>query len=287
MSIGSRGFASLVRFGGKVKISKIGRIMGVAMVLWLAACANNSDDKNGGGGGGPGPQGNRINWSSVPANFHPTTEDFAFRIENIEKISVNAFSFKDDAEVVYSDDVAPNTGYVRIFKVWNESVSWGNHSVRSSGKTVELQSSGVYQCQITVTNNQITKLKGGCYVRLQVVLPKAVEIEVYNLGQLISQRFIPIDAETFLENFDDASFDEEKFAAIEEYLNSYTGMAKKPNLTALQLGKVVGDFPFSDDKFKALERLHAVVSDRENLGAMIEEKFSRFDQPKARQICGI
>ena len=122
---------------------------------------------------------------------------------------------------------------------------------------------------------------------MQIFLPVGAEIEVYNVGALISRRFIPIDTETFLKNVDSATWSSEKFAAIEDFMNSYAGTTKTPKLLAKQLGLVIHDFMMSEEKFKALRRLHRAVMDRENLGSMIESEFNYFDRDQARQIVGL
>ncbi len=256
-------------------------------LLVLSACGSKSETSSEGGNVTTNNNPKRLNWESIPEEFKPETKDVNFSIAGIEKVNVDAFGFKDDVEVVYVDSLAKDSGILRVFSVYKTSASWGDLSARTNGKNLDLKNYGTYQCSINISNGQITKLEGGCYVRLQIILPTGSEVEVYNVGSLISKRFIPIDALTFLENFDDATWDKDKHAAIDDFLNSYAGMAKKPTLTVEQLAVVINDFIRKDDKFTALRKLHPVVSDRQNLAAMIEKEFSYFDREEARKIVGI
>ena len=229
----------------------------------------------------------RLNWAAIPQEFNPRTEDTGFRTDGFERIKLDIFGFDKDVEVVYAANIPANSAVLRMFTVYKKSASWGGLDVTSSGKDLKVQKYGYYECSIRTVNGQITELEGGCYVRLQLFLPSGSEIEVYNVGSLISRRFIPVDTKTFLENFDRASFAKDKYAAIDDFLSSYAGLGRSPSLTAQQLGEVIGDFMFADDKFKVLSRMHMYVSDRANIFKMIEDKFSYFDREKARQICGL
>lgn len=265
--------------------SRLSLIIGVASLL--VGCGGSS-----GGNGENNPANkaqpkNRVNWSAVPSEYNPSVEDTEFRTDGFEKIHMDAFGFNDDVEVVYSKDIPAGLGYLRIFKVWKKQASWGDLRPQPNGKTLDLKSDGNYQCSIQVRNGQITQLEGGCYVRLQVLLPVGSEVEVYNVGQLITKRFIPINTEDFLEQLNDATWAAAKFVVIENFLASYSELNKRPSLTAQELGIVVDEFNWKEEKFKALGRLHSVVSDRENLGKMIEDKFSDFERDEARRIVGL
>lgn len=262
------------------------KILGVLSLLVLAACGGGSS-----GGSNNNPEGgtnpNRIDWESIPSEYNKSIDDMEFGTEGLEKISINAFGFDRDAEVVYSPKIAANTGLMRIYRVYSQSASWGSASVARDQKSISINHYGQYQCQIRTENGRITGLKGGCYIRLQVLLPASSEVEVYNVGKLLTKRFVPMDTATFLKNIDRASFDKDKLAAIDEFLKSYEGMNKKPRLTSKDLGFVVHEIAFKDEKFEALRKLHSYVTDREFLGEMIDEQFSVFDREDARKICGL
>lgn len=263
-------------------------LIGLFMSLVVVGCAG--DENSDGGDGGDNnnkPQNERyVNWESVPSEFNPSIDDIAFQTDGVEKINVDAFGFDQDVEVIYSSDMQANHGNLRIYKVFYEQASWGDLQPKVRGKNLNLINYGQYQCSIKVQNGQITSLEGGCYVRIQIFLPVGSELEVYNVDQLITKRFIPIDNEGFFDALDDASWDDEKFAVIDDYLASYTG-SKKPSLTTYELGKVIQKFLRGEDKLKALSRLHHVVSDRQNLSSMIEKEFNHFDRQEARKIVGL
>lgn len=255
--------------------------------LLVNACGgSSSSDSKGDNGNNPQAQ-NRVNWSTVPAEFNPRIEDVEFSTTGFNKLNVDVFGFNDDVEVIYSNEISQGRGYLRLFKVWKEQANWGSLRPNPRGSILELRNFGTYQCSIQIRNGQITELNGGCYVRIQIYLPVGSEIEVYNVGQLITKRFIPVSTDEFLEQIDDASWAEDKFAVIESFLASYSSTSRSPSLTADQLGIVISEFSWTEEKLKALGRLHTFVSDRENLGRMIDAKFSYFDREKARGVVGL
>ncbi len=261
----------------------------LGLSILLASCGGSKSGSDGGDSGGGGEKPRRaayVNWEAVDSKFNPKVDEIGFQTDGVAKINVDAFSFDRDFEVIYAKDLRPDMGYLRVFKVWAKSVEWYDVKTSRSGQNLDLKNYGMYKCSIRVQNGEITALEGGCYVRLQVVLPVGSEIEVYNLGHLMTQRFIPMDNQSFLEQLDRASWAKDKFAVIEDFLASYTG-SRKPSVTSSELGKAIHEFSFTEEKFKALKRLHSIVSDRQNLGTMIENEFSFFDREEARKIVGL
>ncbi|WP_413295246.1 DUF4476 domain-containing protein [Bdellovibrio sp. HCB185ZH] len=256
----------------------------IALVLAsvVVSCGGTSDEH----GGGFTPK-NRLKWSSIPAEFNPRIDDVPLNTQGLETIKMNIFGFAADVEVAYSADIPAGDGYLRLFTVSKNGGSFGSIDQRNTGTILSLNSYGSYACSIKIKNGDITSLDGGCYVRMQVFLPKGAEIEVYNVGQLISRRFQPMSLSDFLTAIDKASFDSDKFPLIEDFLNSYVQTGKKPSMNCQQLGGVVKDFMRTEAKFTALRKLHFAVSDRENLSAMIDDVFNYFDRPKARTIVGL
>ncbi len=255
-------------------------------LIALTACQN-SDNKNNPGNNDKTNPVRRIDWGSIPSTYNPRIDDIQIRTDGVEKINMDLFGFRDDVEVVYLTADQPNIGILRMFKVYKDSASWGDVQARPNGKNLDLKNYGSYSCSIQTENGQIKSLKGGCYIRLQVFLPVGSQIEVYNAGQLITKRFIPIDAATFLNDFDRATWAADKFVVIENYLASYSGMAKSPTLLAKEVGKVVSGFHQKADKIKALGRLHRAITDRENLAKMIDDEFTYFDREEARRTVGL
>ena len=259
------------------------------LVLVLSLVAVSCKDSNkGSSDGGVTQQQNRVPWNSIPAELNPRIFEENFNTENANRIFVDMFGFDKDVEVVYSSDLARGQGYLKIY-----TVSYGGANTSSSfhsridGKNLNLYRNGSYQCSIRIQNQKITELEGHCYIRLQIFLPVGAEIEVYNMRQLLTRRFIAMDNETFLKNFKDASFAEGKKAVVEEYLSSYRAVNRRPALFASEIGTVVSGFSWKEEKLEYLRKLQAYTIDRENLGQMIEKSFSYFEREEARKICGL
>lgn len=260
----------------------------LAGTLTLSACSNSSDSNN--NNGGNTGSSNRVHWDSIPSEFSPRKESFDLRLQDIQKIKMDLFGFNGDVQFQYSDKMPTDAASIELFTVAKEatySLSGLNTQADTTTKTLILNKYGSYACSIKIHNRQITELKGACYIRVLLTLPRGSEIEIYNVGQLISRRFIAMDNKTFLNDLDRAPFKEEKSAVIDAYLESYRVTSKTPVLSANELGRAIEEFSFSDEKFTALRKLHAFVVDRENLGKMIEDKFTYFDREKARQIVGL
>jgi len=258
----------------------------ILSVLVLSACGKNSDDKGGPGGGGKPAPANRVNWAAVPADFNPRVSDVQFRTENAEKVEVDLFGFKSDVEVVYVDMPA-NTGMLRAYSVYKNSASFGDLRVQASGKSVDLTNFGSYSCSIKIVNGQITALDGGCYVRLQIFMPLGSKVEVYNVGELLTNRFVPLSTDSFLEQLRRATWSEQKFAVINEFIGSYANSGRGPQLSSDQLRTVLGRFIRSEEKLKVLGQLHTTVTDRHNLAAVLDREFMFRERDEARRITGL
>lgn len=259
----------------------------VLVLSLLTACGGNSDNTGVGNNVQDTPY---VAFEKIPSKYNPEVLSDSVATSGAEKIDMNLYSFDKDVRVVYSADLADGQAIVRRYTVWYEQANFGQVASTLSGKTVSINNytnGGFSSCSIRVTNGEITELKGGCYVRVELVLPQGSQIEVYNLHQLISRRFLAMDNKTFLERFDDASFAKDKLAVIEEFLSSYEVTGKTPTLLASELGQVTEDFPFKDEKLTGIRRLGRFVSDRQNLEEAVISKFSYFDQNEAREILGL
>jgi hypothetical protein len=264
-------------------------ILGFMTSVFLMGCGESSDDKGskGGDGGANQKNVNRIDWSSIGSEYNPKIIVHQFSTKDVKQIKTNLFGFNKDVELVFSKKMAKETVGLNIFTVFKESASWGSINSSYSGSILEINNYGSYQCSISTTNRKITSLKGGCYIRLQIVLPVGEKIEVYNVGNLLSKRYFAMTNAEFLNNYFDAFNNDERFLAISNFLNSYKSLKLKPKILAQDLEKVIDGFTFKEEKFKALKLLHKYVTDRENLSKMIENEFNYFDQDEAKKIVGL
>lgn len=226
----------------------------------------------------------RVVWDRVPQEFNPRVEDVQFQINQIEKLNVDIFGFDRDFEIVYSRSLTPGQGFLRLFRVWSESATWGDLTPRKNGKILELRANGTYNCNINIRNGQITSLKGGCYVRAQIYLPVDAKIEVYNVGQLKSKKFFPLTNSEFFTLMKQAFNKREKFDAIEDFLNSYVGTEKQATLSSKELTEVIRDFNANKDRLEVLRQLHRTVADREALRSVVDSEFGFFDREEALKI---
>jgi len=265
------------------------RIFGFALVaILISGCSKDSNNSQGAGGNSPdNPTRNRVNWEGVSSDFNPRVDDYNIQTQAAEKINLDLFGFSDDVEVLYSKDIPMGLAALKVYKVWKKQASWGNLDQSQKGNQLDIRYYGSYQCSIRIRNGQISELEGGCIVRAQLTLNPNAEIEVYNIGKLISKRFFPMDNEAFFRDLDRASFAKDKWAVIENYLHSYKVTGKSPALKAEELGEVIDQFIAKEDKFKVLRMLHSYVTDRGNLAAMIEAEFGYFDREEARRIVGL
>lgn len=276
----------LVTFSIRRNKMKLKIVLTLILSLIFFGCSGSGTNKSNDNGGNPNnkPEQN-LNWDSIPAEFNPSIDEVDFAIDGLEKINIDAFGFKD-VEVIYSTDLAANEGILRIFKVWKKQASWGDLRANKNGKNLDLKNYGTYQCSIKIENRQITSLEGGCYVRVQILMPQGSEVEIYNIGKLVTQRFIAMDNQTFLKSLDDATWADDKFKVIEDYLSTYNG-TKKPILYTTEMSKVINEFIRSDEKLRALKMLHSYIADRDNLPTMIDREFNSFDRDEAETIVGL
>ncbi len=252
----------------------------------LTACGGGSDNNSKTGDQGKPVPANRVNWDAVPPNYNPRVDDTGFSLNGAERVEVNMSGFNSDVEVVYAD-LPAGTGLLKVYRVFKDSASWGSLQPQLSGTTLNLKTYGTYECSISIRNGAITDLKGGCYVRVQIYLPNNAQVEVYNVGQLLTKRFVPVTTEIFLTNLRRATWAEQKFAVISDYVSSYANVGGRPAMTSAQLKTALREFNHSDEKLKALTQLQAAVTDRENLKAVLDFEFSFRDREEARRITGV
>lgn len=255
-------------------------------VTTLVACSDSSDDSKKEGGK---VYQDSVNWNSIPAEYSPREERIDIELRGTEKIQLDLFGFQKDVRLQYSKDMPQNNMSLQLFTVRKDAKTYlGGANTAYNDSTLRIYNQGSYQCNMSITNRKITGLEGACYVRAIVTLPAGAEIEVYNVGQLLSRRFFAMSVQDLFKGLDEAwSSKEKKMAVIASFLESYRIVGKKTQMTANDLGRVTEHFSFAEEKFEVLKKLHTTVYDRENLHQMIEDKFNYFDRERARQIVGL
>lgn len=270
------------------KITSLALNLGAA--IFLASCSHDDSSTSNFDGQGTPPV-NRVEWSKIAPDFDPQIDTQKFTTDGAERIDLDLFGFKDDVSVRFTPDLTDGNGILKIYTVFKydpdfSSASFGSLSKQSGDKTFKLSKNGTYMCSIQITNGQIAKLKGGCIVRVEVQLPKAAQIEVYNQDVLLTKRFFPMANSKFIESLEKSSLDDDRLQVIQGFLSSYSGVSKTPSITSEEMGKILKAFSFPENKFKALQSLHSFVSDQPNLGKVVDDQFSYFDRARAHQIIG-
>ena len=234
------------------------------------------------------PHEDYVDWAAVSRDNHPELETTDLNLSGVVRIEVDLYGFTNDVNLEYRDDLPAQKGQVLSYSVMSGSTPvWSKVSVSLAGGILKVMRNGNYKCAISVKNKVINSLDGQCYVRIDIRLPTNAQIEVENVGQLLSKRFVPVNAESLVESVKKAIAKEDKLAVIADFLESYNGKDIKPSLTVVQLTKVLREFPFKDDKFEVLRKLHATVADRAALSLMIDQEFTYFDRAEAKTIAGL
>jgi hypothetical protein len=256
-------------------------------ILAVACSGGGGGDNHGTDGGDQKPVAHRINWENIPTQFNPRIQSTSIDVSVADTIKLDLFGFQDDVSVSYSSKLNGGSATLEIYTVYQGSASFGSLNQSQSQGTVSVVNNGTYQCSIKVDNGSITDLKGGCYVRVNLVLPAGSQIEAYNVDKLISKRFKAMSNDQLLVRIEATLNSADRFKIIDEYLSSYSAVSKAASINTSELGKVIHEFSFKDDKLIALRKLQAAVADRTNLEQMIEDEFFAFDQNDARAIVGL
>jgi len=230
-----------------------------------------------------------VNWEKVSSDFNPNIEETKFNTANSQKVELNLFGFSQDVQVLYLKDIPKNTGILKVYTVSDSGFAIARIQPKFRDNTIFLNpynTSGTTQfsCGINIENQVIQELTGSCYVRAQVLLAPDSLIEIYNQEQLLTKRFIPIEAEEFLESVDNKYSPKEKFDVFNEFIHSYTSIGKKPQLNTDQLTQLIQEFYDPKEKLSVLRRLHKFIVDKESLPTIIESEFNYFDREKAFKI---
>lgn len=259
----------------------------IGILSFCAGCGSSGSDAKNGAANEAQSGGNPVAWESIPSSFNPRVEEKIFKIDRLEKVEMDFFDFSGDVSVSYSNQLAADEAQLKTYTVFKNSASFGSLDIGRSEKKASLKRYGEYKCSIRIKNGQITELDGGCFVRIELILPMNIEIEVYNLQTLLTKRFFAVDNVTFLLNLKNATWEEDKLAVIEDYLASYVAVKKTPVLNSAELKMALERFSRSENHFTVLQKLHGFVKDRDQLKAVIDRVFTYFDREKAYKICGV
>ncbi|MCX6124812.1 MAG: DUF4476 domain-containing protein [Proteobacteria bacterium] len=234
------------------------------------------------------PKEDYVDWPAVSRDNNPEIETTDLNLSGVVRINADLYGFTKDVNLEYRDDLPAQKGQVLSYSVMSGSTPvWSKVSVSLTDGFLKVTRKGDYRCAISVENKSIKSLDGQCYVRIDIRLPKNAQIEVENVGQLLSKRFLPVTADSLVEAVKKAVVKEDKLAVIADFLESYKVTEVKPSLTVVQFKKVLSEFAFKDDKFEVLRKLHATVADRTALSMMIDQEFTYFDRAEAKAIAGL
>lgn len=126
-----------------------------------------------------------VRWEEIDSSFNPEIETIEFSSGDAHRLNVNLFGFRN-AYVSYGR-VPANTVRIEIYKVFKNRAEWGAPTSRLSNGVMTIRNGGgVYECSMRIEDSKITAVDGGCYVRINIVLPPGSALDVYNAGQLIS-----------------------------------------------------------------------------------------------------
>lgn len=230
---------------------------------------------------------NRVKWTSIPAEYNPQISELTLNTVNVETIRMNIMGFAADVEAVYSDKVTAGQAILRTYKVSKNAATWAAINSSLNNKVLNVGSYGDYACKIRTENGKITELDGGCYVRLQIVLPLNAEIEVYNLNQLISTYTRLKSVSELIQSLKETTWVGDKRFLLNDFLESYQKAGKKPSFSADEVGMVVHQFDLTKDKLNILRRLKDFIADPQNLRAMIDREYPEHARGEARIIAGV
>jgi hypothetical protein len=254
------------------------------------------------GGGGSSTSGNKpntdqyngsempVDWSAVSEEFHPEVFEEEFSSKDLNHIKLSILGISNEVKVTFLEGLT-NTGKLKIYRVWAESGNFGRIELDASFNKLKISNytnNQPYSCSKSIKNRKLVKVSGGCNIFVEVFLPSSAEIEVFSIDKLVSKRFFPMTFDQLLKDIR-LGFSQDKMEKIELYLSSYQQSRKTPKLTSLELEKVLKEFSFADKyKYSALKELSVFVTDRENLGRVIDKTFT-FSQEReeARRVVGL
>lgn len=128
----------------------------------------------------------RVNWGMVPKEYNPQVAEYQYNIVNVNSIDIDLMGFNRDVEVKYSQKVPFGSVQMKLYRVWHKQPSWGTVVPSTSNNNLVVRTQGNYSCEIKVVASEIKELEGGCYVRLEVLLPLWAQVSVINAGRSVT-----------------------------------------------------------------------------------------------------
>ena len=269
-------------------------ILSLTATFFIVSCAKSS-----GGGGDQDnssstnptqtPKTHWINWDKIPSEYSPQITESSFNIDGFKKVNINIHGFDKDVNIIYSDSALSGELKILQYTVFKKIGVFGSLTEAPDGQALRLYTttySQPYSCSLATRNREIVSLEGGCVVRLDLILPKNLKLEVYNLGKLISKYFFPMEYEHFLEQLKQAGSDE-KIIPIRNFTASYERVGEHLKLLESQLDEILDNITWDEEKLNALRLLHPHLSSRNELKKILDSQFTYFNRKKAYQIVGL
>lgn len=255
----------------------------LALVMTLVACGGSGLNSGGGASG----KAHSINWSGIPAEYHPTAHVTKFAPTDKETVTLALGQGIDGTDVVYDAKLAANEVHIITYLVSRAAAPAADLSLKPNDKDLIVQD-GLGNCEISARNGQITALKGTCVLWREVVISPTSALEIYNsAGQRLSRRVRGTSFKTLLSQLKQAFTDNDRTSAVLEFIQSHSDLKQVPTLTSEDLGQILHSYAFDDGKFATLRRLHGYTANRSELEAMIDKEFSYFQRNTAREIVGL
>lgn len=236
----------------------------------------------------------QVNVTNIPKKYNPKVQVFEFDTNGIKSLKISLPGRLDNKNFSLKYDKKNKDGraVVKVYTAEFESKTSVNglRMVNDDSESLSINMGGnySYSCSIKIVNKKINKLEGACFIKVEVVMPANSKVEIYNNGSLISKMFYAQKIETLFKNLKQASFDDNKTEYIDAFLDSYKATKNTLEITAEELGLIIGTYSFDRHKIDVLKKLHKFVIDRENLKNLIDSVFTfNSEKKEAYKIVGL
>ena len=191
---------------------------------------------------------NSLVWSKIPAKFNPEVTTFDLGLEGVKKVDLDLFSFQDDVKITYDDTLEATQAKIEIYWVRSkeaEANTWLNTlSAEAQNGTLRIRKSGggfvsMYACSKKVKNNQLISLAGACYIKIVLKMPKNAQVEIYNVGRLISKQFFVLSDSEVLEKINNGHNLKEIQSLLANYVRSHQNLKQAGTLPLSTIDKII------------------------------------------------